>query len=37
VEPKATGRVIIRKWGGGDIDNDWWQNGEKGHNWVWNG
>jgi hypothetical protein len=37
VEPVATGRVTIRKWGGGDIDRDWWQNGENGHNWVWNG
>ena len=33
----ATGRVIIRKWGGGDFDDDWWQNGEAGHKWVWNG
>ncbi len=37
VEPAATGRVTIRKWGGGDLTDDWWQNGEAGHNWVWNG
>jgi prepilin-type N-terminal cleavage/methylation domain-containing protein len=37
VEPAATGRVIIRKWGGGSFTTDWWQNGEGGHNWVWNG
>ena len=37
VEPKATGRVTIRKWGGGNTDTDWWQNGEMGHNWKWNG
>ena len=37
VEPAATGRVSIRKWGGGDLLTDWWQNGEAGHKWVWNG
>ena len=37
VEPAATGRVAIRKWGGGDLDKDWWQNGEQGHKWVWSG
>jgi len=37
VEPKATGRVTIRKWLGPDLVTDWWQNGENGHNWVWNG
>lgn len=34
----ATGRVSIRKWeGGGNPDANWWQNGEEGHKWVWNG
>jgi len=36
VEPKATGRVVIKKWGGGDLVTDWWQNGEQGHKWTWN-
>lgn len=31
----ATGRISIRKWGGGDLVTDWWQNGEAGHKWVW--
>lgn len=34
---QATGRVSIRKWGGGDVLTDWWQNGEAGRQWVWNG
>ncbi len=36
-QSRATGRISIRKWGGGDLENDWWQNGEAGHKWVWNG
>ena len=34
----GTGRVSIRKWfGGGNPNANWWQNGEEGHKWVWNG
>ncbi len=34
----GTGRVSIRKWeGGGNPDANWYQNGEEGHKWVWNG
>ena len=34
----GTGRVAVRKWeGGGNPDANWYQNGEEGHKWVWNG
>ena len=34
----GTGRVSIRKWeGGGNPNANWYQNGEEGHKWVWNG
>ncbi|MBP1641399.1 MAG: hypothetical protein H6Q03_68 [Acidobacteria bacterium] len=31
----ATGKVVIQKWFGGNVDTDWFENGEAGNKWQW--
>ncbi len=31
----ATGKIVIRKWFGGNVDTDWYENGQAGKKWTW--
>jgi prepilin-type N-terminal cleavage/methylation domain-containing protein len=31
----ATGKIVIRKWFGGDVDTDWSENHADGRDWTW--
>jgi prepilin-type N-terminal cleavage/methylation domain-containing protein len=35
VEFPATGKVVLQKWFGGNVDTDWFENGEAGNKWRW--